>query len=134
MLIRVALADDHPLVRATLRRLLSLRKDIELVCEAVNGQEAVDCVNRFNPDVLVMDISMPVMDGFEATQQIVTLKVHTQIILISLDIEDIFVSKTTEMGARGFLPKDVVGTQLFRAIRAVWRGETFFVKNNDITS
>ena len=96
MLIRVALADDHPLVRATLRRLLSLRKDIELVCEAVNGQEAVDCVNRFNPDVLVMDISMPVMDGFEATQQIVTLKVHTQIILISLDTEHIFVSKANQ--------------------------------------
>ena len=131
-MIRVALADDHPLVRASLRRLLSLPIDIELVCEAENGQEAVECVKRLKPDVLVMDISMPVMNGFEATQQIVNLKFHTLVILISLDIEDSTVKKAAEIGARGFLPKDLAAAQLLPAIRAVCRGETFFKEKSDL--
>lgn len=133
MMIRVALADDHPQVRASLRRLLSLPKDIELVCEAANGQEAVDCVKRLKPDVLVMDINMPVMNGFEATQQIIDLKLHTIVILISLDIDTITVKKAGETGARGFLPKDVVAEQLLPAIRAVCRGETIFKGKSDLS-
>ena len=131
-MIRVAVADDHPRVRASLRLLLSLPKDMEFVGEAENGQEVVDCVKRLKPDVLVMDINMPTMDGFEATQQIVNLKVHTQVILISLDIENIIVKKATEIGARGFLPKDIVATHLLPAIRAVYRGETFFREKSDL--
>jgi DNA-binding NarL/FixJ family response regulator len=130
MIIRVALADDHPRVRSVLRLLLSLNKDIEFVCEAKNGQEAVECVKQFKPDVLVMDISMPVIDGFEATQRVIELEVSTQVILISFDIEDVTVKKATEIGARGFLPKDVVATQLFPAIQAVCRGETFFIEKS----
>src|SRR5574341_1125538 len=74
-MIRVALADDHAEMRVTLRLLLSLSKDIELVCEASNGQAAVDCVKRLQPDVLVMDINMPIMDGFAATKQIMNLSI-----------------------------------------------------------
>ena len=132
-MIRIAISDDHPRARAALRRLLSLHQNIELVCEGENGQEAVECVKRLKPDVLVMDINMPVMDGLEATRQIINLKLHTLVILISLDIEDITVSKATEVGARGFLPKDLVATQLFRAIQAVCRGETFFKRKSDVT-
>ena len=132
MNIRVALADDHPRVRSVLRLLLSMNKDIEFVCEAKNGEEAVQCVKDFEPDVLVMDVSMPVMDGLEATQQVTELEVSTQVILISFDIEDITVRKATEIGARGFLPKDIVATELFPAIRAVCRGETFFKEKSDL--
>ena len=84
-MIRVALADDSPEMRVTLRLLLRLSKNIELVCETSNGQEAVDCVKRLQSDVLVMDIHMPILNGFEATKEIVDLAVPTRVILISTD-------------------------------------------------
>jgi len=82
-MIRVALADDSPEMRLALRLLLSLSENIKLIYETSNGQEAVECVKRLQPDVLVMDIRMPMLDGFEATKQITDLSVSTRVILIS---------------------------------------------------
>ena len=127
-MIRVALCEDHPEMRVALRLLLKLSKDIELVCEAGNGQEAVDCVKRLQPDVLVMDIRMPVLDGLAATQQITNLSVSTRVILISTDIGKFVVKQAVAVGAQGFVPKDEVGTLLLSAIEAVYRGETFFME------
>lgn len=127
-MIRVALADDHAEMRVVLRLLLSLSKDIELVCETSNGQEAVDCVKRLQPDVLVMDIHMPVLDGFAATKQIIDLSVSTRVILTSTDTGHFVVRQAVAVGAKGFVPKDKVVKLLLPAIETVHRGETFFVE------
>ena len=125
-MIRIAIADDHPEMRLALRLLLKLFTDVELVCETSNGQEAVDCVRRLQPDVLVMDIHMPVLDGLAATKQIVALRVPTRVILISSLIGRLVARKAAAAGAQGFVPKDDLGTFLLPAIEAVHRGETYF--------
>ena len=127
-MIRVAISEDHPQVRSALRLLLSLSKDIELICEAGNGQEAISCVKRLQPDILVMAIHMPLLDGFEATKQITDLLVPTRVILISVDIGSYVAMEAADVGARGFVPKDDAAKQLVPAIEAVHRGETFFVE------
>jgi len=127
-LIRVAVAEDHPEMRVVLRLLVKLSTDMKLVWDGNNGQEAVDAVKRLQPDVLVMDIQMPRLDGFSATLQIVELGVHTQVILISGHIGSYIAMKSAEVGAKGFVPKDDLATSLPLAIRAVYRGETFFME------
>jgi len=125
-MIRVAIAEDHPEMRVVLRLLLKLSSDLQLVCEAVNGQEAVDCVKNSQPDVLVMDIRMPILDGFEAAYQITKLGSETKIILISAYIGEHIVMKASEVGAKGFVAKEEIASSLLPAIQAVQRGETFF--------
>ena len=128
-MIRVALADDHAEMRVTLRLLLSLSsKDIELVCEASNGQEAFDCVKRLQPDVLVMDIHMPIMDGFAVTKQIINLSIPTDVILISTERGSFIARQAAAVGAKGFVPKDDGPKLLIPAVEAVYRGESFFVE------
>ena len=125
-MIRVALSDDSPEMRVTLRLLLGLSENIELVCETSNGQEAVDCVKSFQPDVLVMDIRMPVLNGFEAAKQIVDLAVPTRVILISSEIGSFVARKAAAFGAKGFVPKDDVAELLVLAIETVHQGKPFF--------
>lgn len=126
-MIHVAIADDHPEMRVALRLCVKLSEDLELVCEAVNGQEALDCVRRLQPDVLVMDIRMPVLDGLAATKQIIDLGVRTRVILISAQIGSFIAMQAAAAGAQGFVPKDDVAASLLQAIEAVHRGDTFFV-------
>ena len=111
-MIRVAIVDDHPEMRVALRILMSLSKDIELVYEASNGQEAVDCVRRLQPDVLVMDIHMPVLDGFAATKQITDLSLPTRVILISSYKGSFIARQAAAAGAHGYVPKDDVPASL----------------------
>jgi DNA-binding NarL/FixJ family response regulator len=127
-MIRVALSDDSPEMRVTLRLLLRLSDNLELVCETSNGQEAVDCVTHLQPDVLVMDVRMPVLNGFEATKQIIALEVPTRVILISSDLGSFIVKKAAAVGAKGFVPKDNVVELLVLAIETVHRGGLFFVE------
>jgi DNA-binding NarL/FixJ family response regulator len=128
-MIRVALADDHAEMRVALRLLLSISKDIiEIVCVTSNGQEAVACVKRLQPHVLVMDIHMPVLDGFAATKQITDISVPTRVILISSDTGSFITRQAAAIGAQGFVPKDDVAQSLLLAIETVHRGETFFVE------
>ena len=127
-MIRVALSDDSSEMRVTLRLLLGLSENIEVVCETSNGQEAVDCVKRLQPDVLVMDIRMPVLNGFEATKEITDLSVPTRVILISTEVGSFVTRKAAAVGAKGFVPKDDVVELLVRAIETVHRGEQFFME------
>lgn len=127
-MIRVAIADDHPEMRVALRLLLSISKEIEIIYVASNGQEAVDCVKRLQPDILVMDIQMPVLDGFAATKQITDLSVSTRVILISTDTGSFIARHAAAVGAQGFVPKDKVAKSLLPAIETVHRGETFFME------
>src|SRR5689334_22931582 len=100
-MIRVVIADDHPEVRLVLRLLLKLSPELELVDEAMDGEEAVESVKRLQPDVLVMDVRMPRLDGWKATRQIVELGLETRIILISLDRGGFMVLKARQSGAQG---------------------------------
>ena len=127
-MIRIAIADDHAELRLALRLLLSIFKDIEVICEASNGQEAVDCVKHLQPDVLVMDIQMPVLNGFEAAKQIVELSVPTRVILMSTNKGMIIAREAAAVGARGFVPKDNIAEWLHTAIETVHHGEVFFME------
>ena len=124
-MIRVALADDHHLVREGIRALLEKADDIEVIGEAVDGQEAVDLAQRLTPDVLVMDIAMPRLNGIQAVEQIRALDVPTQIVILSMYSDDILVRQALQNGAKGFLLKGSVSEELLLAIRAANRGATY---------
>ena len=127
-MIRVVIADDHPEVRLVLRLLLKLSPELELVDEAMDGEEAVESVKRLQPDVLVMDVRMPRLDGWKATRQIVELGLETRIILISLDRGGFMVLKARQSGAQGFVPKDEIPSLLRGAIQSVYEGNTVYVE------
>lgn len=115
-------------MRLALKLLLKLSAEIQLVCEAGDGQQALDCVQAFQPDVLVMDIRMPVLDGLSATRKLAELGLKTRVILVSSYTGGYVLMQASEVGAQGYVPKDQVARDLLPAIRAVHLGETFFVK------
>jgi DNA-binding NarL/FixJ family response regulator len=125
-MIRVALADDHPEVLLALRLLLRLSDEINVICETSNGQEALDCVIQFQPDVLVIDIQMPDLDGLSATKRIVDLSLPTRVLVISLNRGSFVARQVAAAGAKGFLAKEDLPEFLLPAIQAVHRGELFF--------
>jgi DNA-binding NarL/FixJ family response regulator len=127
-MIRVGIAEDHPEMRVSLRLLIKLFKDMELVWEASHGQEALACLKRLPPDVLVMGVHMSEANAFAATKQIIDLAAHTRVILISFQRGSFIVRQAAAAGAHGFLPKEDLAILLQPAIEAVLRGETFFTE------
>ena len=125
-MIRVAIADDHPELRLALQLLLRTFEGIELICKARDGREAIECVRRYQPDVLVMDIRMPELDGLAALKEIRGLAAPTRVILISTLTDSSIAMRAKAAGAHGFLPKDRLVASLRPAIEAVYRGERFF--------
>jgi len=121
--ISVLIVDDHPIVRQGLRTLLELQDDIRVVGEAVNGRTAVELTARLTPDVVLMDLVMPELDGIEATRQICQLKQATRVIALTSFVEDDKVFPAIQAGAVSFLLKDVSPTELLDAIRAAYHGE-----------
>jgi DNA-binding NarL/FixJ family response regulator len=115
-------------MREALRMLLTLSRDIELVSETDNGLEAVDSAKRIQPDVLIMAINIPVIDGFAATKQIADLPIPTRVILISLDNGSYILKRAAAVGAQGFVAKDNAAKQLLSAIKTVHQGHTYFVE------
>jgi DNA-binding NarL/FixJ family response regulator len=124
-IIKVVLADDHTVVRAGLRAVLGAAKDIQVVGEAGNGKDAVAMVQRLNPDVLVMDLSMPVMDGAEATKQLVAANTTARILILTMHSPDEALIPMLESGASGFLEKSAADRELVDAVRAVAHGDTY---------
>jgi two-component system, NarL family, response regulator LiaR len=122
-MISVLIVDDHPIVRQGLRTLLELQDDIQVVGEAVNGKSAVELAARLKPDVVLMDLVMPEMDGISATRQIVDLKQSTRVIALTSFVEDDKVIPAIQAGAVSFLLKDISPTELMDAIRAAYHGE-----------
>lgn len=122
--IRVLLADDHALVREGTRRLLETEKDVEVVAEAANGEEAVEATKRLHPDIAIMDIAMPGMGGIEATRAIKISCPETAVLVLSAYDDEPYLIKLLEVGAAGFLLKNVHGKELISAIRSVSRGES----------
>ena len=124
-MIRVVLADDHHLVRQGLRALLEKAGDIEVVGEAADGQEAIGVVERLLPDVLLVDIAMPHLNGVEAVGRLRGLKVKTRSLILSMYTDDTLVRQALRNGANGYLLKRAVADELLLAVRAVARGDTY---------
>ncbi|MDH7487845.1 MAG: response regulator transcription factor [Anaerolineae bacterium] len=124
-MIRVILVEDHHLVRQGIRALLEKVQDIQIIGEAADGREAVELVQRLAPDVVVMDIAMPRLDGIQAIAQVQALTVNTQVIVLSMYDDEILVRQALQSGARGYLLKSSVAEELVLAIRAASRGETY---------
>jgi len=124
--ITVILADDHTVVRQGLRALLAAEDDIDIVGEAENGRQAVQMVKKFLPDVAVIDIAMPVLNGLEATRQIIRTVPQTKVLVLSSYSDDEYVQQLTEAGAAGYLVKQTAAIDLLKAIREVSRGNAFF--------
>lgn len=124
--ITVMLVDDHALVREGLRLILESQTDIQVVAEARNGREAVEMVTKLKPDVVVMDIAMPLLNGFEASRQIINIAPAAKILILSAYNDDEYIERLMEMGAKGYLVKQSCAQDLSKAIREVTKGNTFF--------
>ena len=122
-MIRVLVADDHPVVRAGLGAVIAEQDDLELVAEAENGANAVDLFREHRPDVALMDLRMPVMDGVEAIRAITTEFPDARILALTTYEGDADIRRALEAGASGYLLKDMLLTEVLTAVRAVWRGE-----------
>ena len=125
-MITVLLADDHVMVRDGLRYILQAAGDIQVVAEASNGKEAVTLAQTHCPDIAVIDVSMPVMDGIEATKQILKVCSRTRIITLSMYHTGEYVQRALRAGASGYVLKDGAGNELVEAVRAVYDGKRYF--------
>lgn len=123
--IRVLLADDHALVRQGFRLILSAQPDIEIVGEAGNGRETLELVEKLRPDVVVMDVAMPEMNGIEATRRLAALAPRTRVLALSMHKDSVYVREILRAGARGYLLKDAFDRDLVAAVRAVAAGEGY---------
>ncbi len=121
--IRVLIADDHRLFREGLRQICELVGGFEIVGEAENGQEAIDLAHQLKPDIVLMDIQMPVLDGVQATSFIAAQSPSVGVIILTMYRQDHYVFEALKAGARGYLLKDTDGRALVDAVRAVHRGE-----------
>lgn len=122
-IITVVIADDHQVVRQGLRTFLELHPDLTVVGEASDGESAVELVRRVEPDVVLMDLVMPKLDGISATREITQLGTGTKVIALTSFAEDDQVFPAIQAGASSYLLKDVSPEELVEAIRAAWRGE-----------
>ena len=122
--IRVVIADDHPVVRIGLRGMLETQNDIDVVGEAENGKQAVSLVGRLEPDVVLMDLQMPELDGVSATEQITDRFRTVQVLVLTTYDSDADITRAIGAGAIGYLLKDAPRENLFDAIRAASRGES----------
>jgi DNA-binding NarL/FixJ family response regulator len=123
--IRVVLADDHAVVRAGLKAVLSTARDISVIGEASNGLEAVGMVERLHPDVVVMDLTMPEMDGTVATKEILAKGNGTRVLVLTMHTEEEYLMPLLEAGAAGYLVKSAADRELVSAVRAVAHGDSY---------
>jgi DNA-binding NarL/FixJ family response regulator len=123
---RIVLADDHTILRHGLRLVLERQPDFEVVGEASNGREAIDLAISENPDVVVMDIAMPLLNGIEAARRIHEERLKTAVVILSMHSDEGYILKALRAGARGYLLKDSAEADLIQAIRAVCAGKAFF--------
>ncbi len=123
--IRLLLADDHAVLRAALRSLLNAEPDMEVVGEASDGREAITKVAELHPDVVLMDVTMPIMNGLEATRQIKQLEPAMKVLLLTMHESEEYLVWALQVGVSGYIPKKAADIDLVNAIRAVDRGDAF---------
>ncbi len=123
--IRILLADDHAVVRQGFKMILDAQPDMEIVGEAGNGREAIEFAERFRPDIVVMDVAMPELNGIEATRRLAASAPHSRVLALSMHKDSVYVREILRAGARGYLLKDSVADDLVSAVRAVASGEGY---------
>jgi DNA-binding NarL/FixJ family response regulator len=124
--LRILLGDDHTLVRQGLRKILEEQPEWEVVAEASDGREAVRQALSLQPDVVILDIGMPLLNGIEATSQITRKSPGVGVLILSMHADEAYVTQAVRAGARGYLLKDAAGSDLIGAIGAVAAGKSFF--------
>jgi len=123
--IRILLADDHAVVRQGFKMILAAQPDMEIVGEAGNGREALDLAGQLQPDVIVMDVAMPELNGIEATRRVADLSPRSRVLALSMHKDSVYVREILRAGARGYLLKDAISSDLLAAVRAIARGEGY---------
>jgi two-component system, NarL family, response regulator NreC len=126
MNLRILLADDHTVVRQGLRKVLEERPEWAVVAEAGDGREAVRLAEQFKPDVSILDVAMPLLNGIEATRQIARRVPSTRILVLSMYADEAYVAQILQAGASGYLLKDSADVDLIQAVTEVARGKSFF--------
>jgi len=121
--VTILIADDHPLLRQSLRNILDKQTDFQVVAEACDGEEAVRLANQLEPDVVIMDIGLPKLDGLEATRQIKAIHPNIVVLVLTVYGDDKHVLNILQAGAAGYLTKSVFGEEVVQAIRGVVAGE-----------
>jgi len=124
--VRILLADDHTVVRQGLRKLLEERPDWEVIAEAGDGREAVRLAEQHKPDVAILDVAMPLLNGIEATRQITKRVPATRVLVLSMHADEAYVTQILQAGATGYLLKDSADVDLLKAVGEAAQGRSFF--------
>jgi DNA-binding NarL/FixJ family response regulator len=124
--LKLLLAGDHEIVRKGLRSVLEAQRDCEVVGEAADGRQAVALVKELNPDIVILDISMPLLNGLEATRQILKIRPQTKVLILTMHESDPLIRDVLDAGARGYILKTDAGRDLITAVESLRRNKTFF--------
>jgi two-component system, NarL family, response regulator NreC len=123
--IKILLADDHTIVRQGLKLILSSHADLQVIGEAANGREVLELAEKLKPDVVLMDVAMPELNGIEATRRLHQISPRTKVLVLSMHKEAVYVREILKAGARGYILKDAIDTELISAIQSVARGDGY---------
>ncbi len=129
--IKVAIADDHALFRAGVKTALAVKKDVELIAEADNGMQLINLLKHIEPDVILLDIQMPIMDGIQTLPEIKKLRPDAKVIILSMHNDHSMISKLMEIGANSYLTKNSDSETIYQAIKTCYEQEFFF---NELTN
>lgn len=129
--IKVAIADDHALFRSGVKTALSVKKDVELIAEADNGMQLINLLKHIEPDVILLDIQMPIMDGIQTLPEIRKIRPNTKVIILSMHNDHSMISKLMEIGANSYLTKNSDSETIYQAIKTCHEQEFFF---NELTN
>ena len=123
--IKILLVDDHTIVRQGLKLILSAHADLQVIGEAANGREAVELAGKLKPDIVLMDVAMPELNGIEATRRMVEANSRLRVLVLSMHKEAVYVREILRAGARGYILKDAIDTELLNAVRSVAQGDGY---------
>ncbi len=129
--IKVAIADDHALFRSGVKTALSIKKDVELIAEADNGMQLINLLKHIEPDVILLDIQMPIMDGIQTLPEIRKIRPNAKVIILSMHNDHSMISKLMEIGANSYLTKNSDSETIYQAIKTCYEQEFFF---NELTN
>ena len=126
MPVKVLIADDHPVARAGIRAVLASRPDLEICCEASNGAEALEAVVKHQPDIAILDVTMPIMSGFTVAETIARMNLDTHVLLYTMHYSEYFLREARRIGVHGYVAKTHAAKELITAIDTLLQGKTYF--------